>query len=103
GGAAEGGAPTIEAGDAARTPEARRIVVDGRPMTFAPGAPGGGAILRTGESPAGGGTLCLTGDCGNCLAQVNGVAYVRTCQQRAFPGLSVERPAVDGLPPLSAP
>jgi glycine cleavage system aminomethyltransferase T len=100
GGAAEGGAPTIEAGDAARTPEARRIVVDGRPMTFAPGDSVAVAILRTGESPAGGGTLCLTGDCGNCLAQVNGVAYVRTCQQRTFPGLSVVRHPPDGLPPL---
>jgi glycine cleavage system aminomethyltransferase T len=99
-GAAEGGAPAIEGGDATPTPEARRIVVDGRPITFAPGDSVAVAILRTGQTPAGGGTLCLTGDCGNCLAQVNGVAYVRTCQQRAFPGLSVVRHPPDGLPPL---
>ena len=37
-------------------------------------------ILRAGEVPGRGGTLCLAGDCGNCLATVDGVAYVRTCQ-----------------------
>jgi len=77
-----------------------RIVVDGRPVPFRAGDSVAVAILRTGETPAGGGTLCLTGDCGNCLAQVGGVAYVRTCQQEAYPGLSVERHPRDGLPPL---
>jgi glycine cleavage system aminomethyltransferase T len=77
-----------------------RIVVDGRPMSFRGGDSVAIAILRSGETPAGGGTLCLTGDCGNCLAQVDGVAYVRTCQQEAYPGLSVVRHPRDGLPPL---
>ena len=40
-----------------------------------------------GEAPGRGGTLCLAGDCGNCLAEVDGVAYVRTCQTAARPGL----------------
>ena len=99
-GTVEGATPTIEPGDATPPAEARRIVVDGHPIEFRPGDSVAVAILRTGQTPAGGGTLCLTGDCGNCLAQVNGVAYVRTCQQRAFPGLSVVRHPADGLPPL---
>ena len=57
-------------------------------------------VLRTGAHPARGGTLCLAGDCGNCLAQVDGIAYVRTCQTPAVPGLVVRRhPPVD-MPPL---
>ena len=58
------------------------------------------AILRAGEVPGRGGTLCLAGDCGNCLAEVDGVTYVRTCQVAARPGLSVVRHPADGLPPL---
>ena len=84
----------------ARFVEAGRIIVDGRPVAFAAGDSVAIALLRSGSSPSGPGTLCLSGDCGNCLAQVDGIAYVRTCQQRALPGLSVQRPAVDGLPPL---
>jgi glycine cleavage system aminomethyltransferase T len=84
----------------ARFVEAGRIVVDGRPVSFAAGDSVAIAILRSGETPAGPGTLCLTGDCGNCLAQVDGVAYVRTCQQRALPGLAVTRHPLDDLPPL---
>jgi glycine cleavage system aminomethyltransferase T len=82
--------------------DAGRIVVDGRPVAFADGDSVAVAILRTGVTPAGGGTLCLTGDCGNCLAQVDGVAYVRTCQEQARPGLSVVRHPPNGLPPLPA-
>jgi glycine cleavage system aminomethyltransferase T len=77
-----------------------RIVVDGRPVAFEPGDSVAVAILRAGEQPAGGGTLCLAGDCGNCLAGVDGVAYMRTCQVAARPGLSVSRHPVAGLPPL---
>ncbi len=77
-----------------------RMVVDGRPMSFAPDDTVAIAILRAGEAPAGGGTLCLAGDCGNCLAQVDGVAYVRTCQERARPGLAVVRHHADVLPSL---
>ena len=54
--------------------EAGRIVVDGRPVGFEPGDSVAMAILRGGEVPGRGGTLCLTGDCGNCLAQVDGIA-----------------------------
>ena len=82
--------------------DAGRIVVDGRPVAFAEGDSVAVAILRTGATPAGGGTLCLAGDCGNCLAQVDGVAYVRTCQELARPGLAVVRHPPNGLPPLPA-
>ncbi len=58
------------------------------------------AILRAGEVPGRGGTLCLAGDCGNCLATVDGVAYVRTCQTPTRPGLTVERHPAAGMPPL---
>jgi glycine cleavage system aminomethyltransferase T len=77
-----------------------RIVVDGRPLAFRPGDSVAIAILRAGEQPGSGGTLCLAGDCGNCLAQVDGVAYVRTCQTEARPGTEVRRHPSDGLPPL---
>jgi len=68
-----------------------RIVVDGRPVAFEAGDSVAVAILRGGEVPGRGGTLCLAGDCGNCLAQVDGIAYVRTCQTAARPGLRVGR------------
>jgi glycine cleavage system aminomethyltransferase T len=82
------------------TEGAGRIVVDGRPIPFEAGDSVAIAILRVGEVPARGGTLCLAGDCGNCLAEVDGVAYVRTCQTAARPGMAVRRHPDDGLPPL---
>ena len=78
----------------------RRIVVDGRPLAAHPGDSVALAILRAGEVPGRGGTLCLAGDCGNCLAIVGGVAYVRTCQVQAWPGTVVERHPADGNPAL---
>jgi glycine cleavage system aminomethyltransferase T len=78
----------------------RRIVVDDRTVGYNPGDSVAVALLRAGEHPARGGTLCLAGDCGNCVAQVDGVAYVRTCQTAAVPGLVVRRHPADGLPSL---
>ena len=77
-----------------------RIVVDGRPVSFEPGDSVAIAIVRAGEAPARGGTLCLAGDCGNCLGVVDGIAYVRTCQVPARPGTRVERHPADENPPL---
>jgi len=77
-----------------------RIVVDGRPLAFEPGDSVAVAMIRAKEVPAGGGTLCLAGDCGNCLAQVEGIAYARTCQTPARTGLRVVRHPADGLPSL---
>jgi glycine cleavage system aminomethyltransferase T len=77
-----------------------RIVVDGRPLEFADGDSVAIAILRAGEVPGHGGCLCLAGDCGNCLAEVDGIAYVRTCQVVARPGTVVARHPADGKPQL---
>jgi glycine cleavage system aminomethyltransferase T len=77
-----------------------RIVVDGRPVAFEPGDSVAVAILRAGELPGRGGTLCLAGDCGNCLAQVDGITYVRTCQAPAHPGMAVVCHPADDMPPL---
>lgn len=60
-------------------------------------------LLKNGRHPTGGGTLCLAGDCPNCLALVDGVAYVRTCQQPADPAADIVPyggPAA--LPPLES-
>jgi glycine cleavage system aminomethyltransferase T len=80
----------------------QHIVVDAHPLEFRPDDSVAIAILRAGESPARGGTLCLAGDCGNCLVEVDGVAHVRSCQVRARPGLTVRRHPADEMPPLPA-
>ena len=85
---------------AAASAEPGRIVVDGQPIAFRQGDSVAVAILRAGDTPGGGGTLCLAGDCGNCLAEVDSITYVRTCQVACRPGLSVRRHPVGDLPPL---
>lgn len=80
--------------------EAARIVVDGRLIGFAAGDTIATAIVRAGEWPTGGGALCLAGDCGNCLAEVDGVAYARTCQVPAVFGTAVIRQPRAGKPAL---
>ena len=77
-----------------------RFVLDGKPVEFRDGDSIAVGILRTGEEPGHGGCLCLAGDCGNCLAEVDGVAYVRTCQVRARSGTVVRRHPPDGKPVL---
>jgi glycine cleavage system aminomethyltransferase T len=79
---------------------AGRLVVDGQPLAFEAGDSVAVAMIRAGEWPGRGGTLCLAGDCGNCLGIVDGIAYVRTCQVPAREGLQVERHPAEGLPPL---
>jgi glycine cleavage system aminomethyltransferase T len=76
----------------------RRIVVDGQPVAYHDGDSVATAILRGGEHPKYGGTLCLGGDCPNCSADVDGVPYVRTCQTPATPGLVVRRHPSTGNP-----
>jgi glycine cleavage system aminomethyltransferase T len=77
-----------------------RIVVDGLAIEARAGDSLAVAILRAGEEPGRGGTLCLAGDCGNCLASVDGVAFVRTCQTPVRAGTVVARHPADGNPPL---
>jgi glycine cleavage system aminomethyltransferase T len=79
-----------------------RIVVDGEPIDFAEGDSVAIAIVRSGGWPSTGGMLCLAGDCGNCLVEVDGVAYVRSCQVAAQAGLDVRRHPAEGQPILPA-
>jgi glycine cleavage system aminomethyltransferase T len=98
--------PTTEPKGSTAAPEtdggagSGRIVVDGRPIPFEPGDSVAIAMLRVGETPGSGGTLCLAGDCGNCLVQADGVAYVRSCQAAPSPGLVVRRHPPVEMPPL---
>jgi glycine cleavage system aminomethyltransferase T len=75
-------------------------VVDGRPIAFLAGDSVLIAMLRAGLHPRGGGCLCMAGDCPHCLATVDGVAYVRTCQTPARPGMVIESFPTDGYPSL---
>lgn len=60
--------------------------------------------LRAGQWPASGGSLCLTGDCPNCLATVDGITYTRTCRTAHRDGAVVTpQPPHDALPPLDSP
>jgi hypothetical protein len=77
-----------------------RIIVDGQPIEFASGDSVLIAMLRAGRRPTVGGCLCLAGDCPHCLATVDGVAYVRTCQTPTRAGMIVESFPADGYPPL---
>ncbi len=77
-----------------------KLVVDGQPIEFQACDSLLVALLRAGLQPTGGGCLCLGGDCPHCLATVDGVSYVRTCQVAAQPGLVVERHPASGYPPL---
>jgi glycine cleavage system aminomethyltransferase T len=79
-----------------------RFVFDGQPVAFRAGDSILVALLRAGLHPTGGGCLCLGGDCPHCLASVDGVAYVRTCQVLARPGQVVESHPAGGNPPLPA-
>ena len=71
-----------------RRPPAGRIVVDGAPVAFEAGRLGRARDPARRRGPGRGGTLCLAGDCGNCLAEVDGIAYVRTCQTAGTAGVA---------------
>jgi glycine cleavage system aminomethyltransferase T len=77
-----------------------RIVVDDQPIDYADGDSVAVAVVRNGQHPQHGGTLCLAGDCGNCCAEIDGVAFTRTCLTPARPGLQVRRHPAVGGPPL---
>ncbi|MBK7896612.1 MAG: (2Fe-2S)-binding protein [Anaerolineaceae bacterium] len=77
-----------------------RLIVDGRPISYEPGDSLLIALLRADIQPTGGGCLCLGGDCANCLATVDGVSYVRTCQTAAKPGTVVQLHHTQKYPPL---
>jgi glycine cleavage system aminomethyltransferase T len=75
-----------------------RFVFDGRPVPFREGESIAVALLRAGLRPAGGGCLCLAGDCPYCFATVDGVSYSRTCLVPARAGMVVERHPANGSP-----
>ena len=79
------------------------IRYDDHELSFAAGDSLAIAALRNGEHPANGGTLCLSGDCGNCVADVDGVPWVRTCQTPAADGVVVRRHPPAGAPPTTSP
>lgn len=60
-------------------------------------------LLREGRHPTGGGVLCTTGDCMNCVVQADGVDYVRSCQVDAESVANVVLHPIDGPPALPAP
>ena len=77
--------------------EPPELTVDGVPLAFEPGDSVALALLRGGIHPGGGGTLCLAGDCPNCLCTVDGVSYVRSCQTPARAGAVVDRQGAGGV------
>ncbi len=79
-----------------------RFVVDGSPIEFVEHDSVAVAMLRNGQQPGRGGTLCLSGDCGNCLGIVDGIAYTRTCMTSARAGMVVERHPEIGAPTMAA-
>jgi glycine cleavage system aminomethyltransferase T len=76
-----------------------RFALDDQPLEYIDGDTIADAIVRSGQHPQHGGTLCLAGDCGNCSADVDGVPYTRTCLTAARPGLAVRRHPAVGAPP----
>ena len=77
-----------------------RFALDDQPVDFVDGDSVAVAVVRSGQHPQHGGALCLTGDCGNCSADVDGVPFTRTCLTPARPGLRVRRHPAVGGPPL---
>ncbi len=77
-----------------------RFVIDGQTLEYEPGDSLAMALFRARQHPSHGGTLCLAGDCGSCAAEVDGTAFVRTCQTMAKPGMVVNRHPAIGNPSI---
>ncbi len=75
-----------------------RLVVNGSPVEFVDGDDVLIAAIRNHIVPQG--TLCGAGDCPNCLAVIDGVAYTRMCRTVARPGMIVEPHAASEYPSL---
>ena len=77
-----------------------RIIIDDKPLEFVAGDSVLVAMLRSNLYPTDGGCLCLAGDCSHCVATVDGISYVRTCQVAARPGMMIKAHPRDGYPLL---
>ena len=77
-----------------------RLIVDGAPIEYEQGDNVLVALLRNSLHPTPGGCLCNAGDCPHCLATVDGISYVRSCQTVARAGMVIERHHAQGYPPL---
>ena len=75
-----------------------RLIVDDTPVEARAGDTVLDAVVRNGRFPTG--CLCVGGDCPNCLATIDGIAYVRMCQTPATPGLVVAPFGADDRPEL---
>jgi glycine cleavage system aminomethyltransferase T len=75
-----------------------RLILNATPIECADGDDLLTASIRNGVVPAG--TLCGTGDCPNCLAVVDGIAYTRMCRTPARPGMVVTTQPVKDYPAL---
>ena len=73
---------------------------DGEAVPFAAGEHLLTALLRAGLHPTGGGTLCAEGHSPHCVAEVDGVAYVHTCQTIARDGMLVRAQPIGDAPVL---
>ncbi len=78
----------------------KRLIVDDQPIEIKKNDSVLTAMLRADLHPTGGGCLCLAGDCSHCLATVDGVSYIRTCQVKVQAGMVVQRQHLEGYPPL---
>ncbi|MEM7802815.1 MAG: 2Fe-2S iron-sulfur cluster-binding protein, partial [Chloroflexota bacterium] len=78
-----------------------RLIIDGTPTQFDENDTILSAMLKSGQHPTGGGALCCGGDCSHCLATVDGVSYIRTCQVKPRAGMVIKRDHQGGVyPPL---
>lgn len=80
--------------------EQGEFTFDGRSMPFVPGEHVLTALVRGGIHPTGGGTLCAEGHSPHCVAEIDGVAYVHTCQTLARTGMVVRAHPTGSPPPL---
>jgi glycine cleavage system aminomethyltransferase T len=81
--------------------ETFRVIYDDQPLVAQRGDSLAAVAIRNGQAPAFGGPLCLSGDCGNCVATINGTSWVRTCQTAALPGTIVTRHPGGAAPPMT--
>tara|TARA_B100001750_G_scaffold35121_1_gene24914 strand:+ start:239 stop:2437 length:2199 start_codon:yes stop_codon:yes gene_type:complete len=76
------------------------FIYNGKSIEFKKGDSALIALQRNGIHPNGGGCICLSGDCPHCIATVDGIPYVRTCQITARKGMVIDSHPTDQPPPV---